>query len=259
MDVLIVEIGNTVTDFAVFNAEHCLATYTIQTEQLADRKKVLGQTAAVLKHHPAVIHAAVCSVVPSAGELFLQSLGNTLPGKVLEINSSLTLPFVLDYSPPNTLGADRLALCAYSRRNWPDKAAIALDIGTAITFDVLSSKGVYIGGMIMPGLDLMTAVLHDRTAKLPLVQITESSLPLLGKSTADCMQSGVFWGCIKQVEGLITAIRRFLTLELQEEEVRVVGTGGSCNLVASAMDDPPEIDAQAVMKGAKVLLDLNVR
>lgn len=258
MDVLIVEIGNTVTDFAVFNAERCRATYTVQTEQLADRKAVLEQTTTILNHHSAVIHAAVCSVVPSVGGLFLQSLTNNLPGKVLEISSSLTLPFVLDYSPPKTLGADRLALCAYSRRNWPDKAAIALDIGTAVTFDVLSSKGVYLGGMILPGLDLMTAVLHDRTAKLPLVQITEPSLPLLGKSTADCIQSGVFWGCIKQVEGLIAAIRRFLTVEFREDAVKVVGTGGSCKLVASAMDDPLEIDEQAVMKGAKVLLDLNI-
>lgn len=258
MEVLIVEIGNTVTDFAVFNAEHCLATYTVQTEQLADRNKVLEQTTAIFSRYPAVIHAAVCCVVPAVGELFLQSLSNALPGKVLEINSSLTLPFTLDYKPPDALGADRLSLCAYSRRNWPDKAAIALDIGTAITFDVLSSKGKYLGGMILPGLDLMTAVLHDRTAKLPLVQITEPFLPLLGKSTADCMQSGVFWGCIKQVEGLIAAIRRFLTLEFQEKAVKVVGTGGSCSLVASAMDDPPEIDAQAVMKGAKVLLDINI-
>ena len=258
MDVLIVEIGNTVTDFAVFEGERCFATYTIQTGKLADSKEVLDQTRAILNHHPAIIHAAVCSVVPSVGELFLRSLANTLPGRVLEISSSLTLPFVLDYSPPDALGADRLALCALSCRNWPDEAIVALDIGTAITFDVLSSKRAYLGGMIMPGLDLMTAVLHDRTAKLPMVQITDPSIPLLGKSTVDCMQSGVFWGCIKQVEGLLAGIRRFLIGELQEDAVRVIGTGGSCKLVASAMDDPPVIDEQAVMKGAKVLLDMNI-
>ncbi len=258
MDVLIVEIGNTVTDFAVFNDEHCLAASTALTAELSDRNKVQEQTTAILDHHPAVIHAAVCSVVPAVGTLFLQGLGNALPGRVLEINSSLNLPFTLDYKPPDALGADRLALCAYSSRKWPDKAVVSVDIGTAITFDVLSSRGVYLGGMILPGLDLMTAGLHQGTAKLPAVQITESSLPLLGKSTEECMQSGVFWGCVKQVEGLIAAIRRFLTWELQEEEVKVVGTGGSCTLVASALHDPPEINAQAVMKGAKVLLDINM-
>ena len=83
-------------------------------------------------------------------------------------------------------------------------------------------------------------------------------MPLLGRSTSDCMQSGVFWGCVKQVEGLLAGIRRYLSGALREETVRVIATGGSCRLVASAMAEPPLIDEQAVMKGAKVLLDMNI-
>ncbi|UZJ40477.1 type III pantothenate kinase [Prosthecochloris sp. SCSIO W1101] len=258
MVVLIIEIGNSVTDCVVFEGERCIATYTIQTEKLKSGKEVLELTRRILNNHPSIYHAAVCSVVPSVGELFLSILASTLSGKVVEINSSLSLPFTLDYDPPHTLGADRLALCALSCRSWPDKAIIALDIGTAITFDVVSSRGVYLGGMILPGLDLMTAVLHDRTAKLPLVEITEEPIPLLGKSTADCMQSGVFWGCVKQVEGLLARVHRFLSDELQENAVRIIGTGGNSRLVASVMENPPVIDEHAVLKGAKVLLDMNL-
>ena len=258
MQALIVETGNSATDFAVFDGESVLAAYSAPTDKLAEGNAVYELIEKVLHDHPSVSHAAVCSVVPSVGELFLHTLSNTLSGKVLEISSSLFLPFVLDYDPPDALGADRLALCALSCRNWPDEAIIALDIGTAITFDVLNSKGGYLGGMILPGLDLMTAVLHDRTAQLPQVQITSSSMPLLGRSTSDCMQSGVFWGCVKQVEGLLAGIRRYLSGALREETVRVIATGGSCRLVASAMAEPPLIDEQAVMKGAKVLLDMNI-
>ncbi len=258
MGVLIVEIGNSVTDFAVFEGEQCLATYTVPTEQLAGREAVHDRTKKILSGHPDIIHAAICSVVPAVDELFLHVLKSTLSGKVLEIDGSLTLPFTLDYSPPHALGADRLALCALSRRTWPDEAIIALDIGTAITFDVLSARGVYLGGMILPGLDLMSAVLHDRTAKLPQVQIMSSSIPLLGRSTADCMQSGIFWGCVKQVEGLLAAIRHYLTGEMQEDGIRIIGTGGSSRLVASVMENPPIIDELAVMKGANLLLDMNL-
>ncbi len=258
MDVLIVEIGNSATDFAIFHGERCFAVYTTQTERLAEREKVQKQITRIFDRHSSITHAAVCSVVPSVGELFLDSLGNTLSGKVLEINSSLSLPFALDYNPPDALGADRLALCALSRRTWPDDAVIALDIGTAITFDVLNSNGNYLGGMILPGLDLMTEVLHYRTAKLPMVQITEPSIPLLGKSTVDCMQSGVFWGSVKKVEGLIERIRRYLMDDIGERNIKVIATGGSCKLVVSVMDDPPVIDEQAVMRGAKVLLDMNL-
>lgn len=259
MDVLIVEIGNSVTDFAVFKGEHCRATYTIQTGKFSDTKKVQGEAARILGNHPDITDAALCSVVPVVGKRFLQTMQALLPGRVLEIQSSLSLPFVLDYDPPAALGADRLALCAFCRSTSPGEAVIAVDIGTAITFDVLSSKGVYLGGMILPGLDLMSAALHDRTAKLPLVRINKPVTPFLGKSTAECMQSGVFWGCVKEVEGLIEGMHRFLENDIGERNRRVVVTGGSGKLVASAMKNPPEIDEQAVLKGAKVLLDLNIR
>ena len=258
MGVLIVEIGNSVTDFAVFEGEQHLASYTIPTEKLAEREEVLGQVKKILYGHSSIVHAAICSVVPPIGELFLRILKNSLSGKVLEINSSLLLPFVLDYKPPHALGADRLALCAISRHHWPEEAVIALDIGTATTFDVLSSKGVYLGGLILPGLDLMAGVLHDRTAKLPQVQITSSSMPLLGKTTVDCIQSGVFWGCVKQIEGLLAGIRCYLSDAFGEKNIMVIATGGKSRLVAAAMAEPPVIDELAVMKGAKVLLDMNI-
>ena len=99
---------------------------------------------------------------------------------------------------------------------------------------------------------------RDRTAKLPQVHISSSSIPLLGKTTVDCIQSGVFWGCVKQIEGLLAGIRCYLSDAFGEENARVIATGGNSRLVTSAMAEPPVIDELAVMKGAKVLLDMNV-
>ena len=258
MQALIVEVGNSVTDFAVFEDETVLAAYTVPTDILAVGKAGYEQIERTLHDHPSVSHAAVCSVVPAVGDHFLDILDNNLSGGALEVNSSLKLPFRLDYSPSSALGADRLALCAFCSSYWPDEAVIALDIGTAITFDVLGSDRDYLGGMILPGFDLMSAVLHDRTAKLPHIQIKEPT-SLLGKSTADCIQSGVFWGCVKEIEGLLSEIRCFLSENSGKPGLRVIATGGSSRLVASVLAEPLMIDEQAVLKGAKVLLDLNIQ
>ena len=257
MQALIVETGNSVTDFAVFEGETVLAAYTAPTDVLAVGKAGYEQIEKILHDYPSVIHAAVCSVVPSLGDHFLHILASTLSGRVLEVNSSLTLPFRLDYNPPSALGADRLAFCAFCGKYWTDEALVALDIGTAITFDVLSSDRDYLGGMILPGLDLMSAVLHDRTAKLPHIPVKEPT-PLLGKSTADCIQSGIFWGCVKEIEGLLSDIRCFLNEKSGKPDIRVIATGGSSRLVASVLAEPLMIDEQAVLKGAKVLLDMNI-
>jgi len=256
--VLIIETGNSATDFSVYEAERSMAFYRVSSERLAEGEAAERQISSIFQNHPAVDRAAICSVVPSLTALFMPVLEDRLPDRVVKISSSLSLPFTLDYHPVHALGADRLALCALCRSLWPDEAVIALDMGTAITFDVVGSEGVYLGGMILPGLDLMTTVLHDRTAMLPQVTIFSSAIPLLGRSTSGCIESGVFWGCVKQVEGLLADIERYLRETLHEKKVRVIATGGSSRMIASAMANPPLIDDQAVLKGAKVLLEMNI-
>jgi len=133
---------------------------------------------------------------------------------------------------------------------------IALDIGTAITADALSSDGRYLGGIIMPGLELMADVLHSGTARLPRVRV---ALPggILGRSTRECIQSGVVWGCVSGVEGLISKITRWLEAEHGEKEVRVIATGGHAPLLAQLLDYSLRIDEHAVLYGARYLFSLN--
>jgi len=153
---------------------------------------------------------------------------------VIRINASLRLPFLLSYDPPEALGPDRIALCAHAATIEGSGAVIALDIGTAITADALSSDGRYLGGIIMPGLELMADVLHSGTARLPRVRV---ALPggILGRSTRECIQSGVVWGCVSGVEGLISKITRWLEAEHGEKEVRVIATGGMRRFLLSCL------------------------
>ena len=254
---LIVEVGNSVTELAVFEGSSKSLSLKAPTSGLSEGQQVDRMLSGLFSDGHGITHAAVCSVVPPLTDLFLTSLAERIPGTVLEISCSLSLPFTLDYRPPEALGADRLALCAQVRHSWPEETVIALDIGTAMTCDVISSSGDYLGGMILPGIDLMTSALHDRTARLPKVDISGPA-PLLGRSTEECIRSGVFWGAVRQAEGLVRAVKQLLEEEHAGSSFRVLATGGSSRLIASAMENPPEIDEDAVLKGARVLLEMNM-
>ena len=255
---LVLDTGNSFTHAAVFSGDAVIDISSLPTQSLENEIEARKLVERILHDHPDVCHAAVCSVVPSVGGLLRRVLGGVLSGSVIDISSSLKLPFSLNYNPPSAFGADRLAFCSFCSSFFSKGPVIAIDIGTAITFDVLVPDEGYFGGLIMPGLDMMSAVLHDRTAKLPRVKVT-GPVALLGRSTAECMKSGVFWGCVKQIEGVLKDIRHVLAEKNGQHDVKIIATGGSSRLVASGLQESILVDDQAVLKGGKVLLDMNIR
>jgi type III pantothenate kinase len=255
---LVVVIGNTTTTIALFQdgpepmIENLPSAVFDDAAVMAERLEgVVG------KFTPAVTGAAICSVVPGIAARCAGMLEGMLSIPVLLIGSTLRLPFSLHYENSQAFGADRIALCAWSRKLFPQQAHIAVDIGTAITFDVLDSKGSYVGGLIMPGLDMMSGALHSRTAQLPLVSI-EKSTNLLGRSTGECIRSGIFWGAVKQIDGLIEEITRYLREQYGEDSVGVIATGGNSRLIAGEIKSIDVVDELAVVRGSRLLFDLNI-
>jgi type III pantothenate kinase len=253
---LVVVIGNTTTTLAVFRDATDPLTERLSSAGFADPHVMAGTLAGLAERHGQFAGAAICSVVPSIAAACAELLGGMTLSPVLHIGSDLRLPFLLRYENGRAFGADRIALCAWSRKLFPEQAHIAVDIGTAITFDVIDSKGEYVGGLIMPGIDMMSGALHSRTAQLPLVSIGRSET-LLGRSTDTCIRSGIFWGTVKQIEGLIDEIGRQLREELGEASVGVVATGGNSRLIAAEVESIAIVDELAVARGARLLLELN--
>jgi len=255
---LVVDIGNTTTSLALFTGAPEPAVESMPSDRFADPAS-LREVAGKLTHNYGLPQAiAVCSVVPAvaaAGSVLLQSLFS-LP--VMTIGSTLRLPFRLEYDMLHTFGADRIALCAWSRNLFEGRAVIAVDIGTAITFDVLDSAGTYRGGLIMPGIDMMAGALHSRTAQLPLVDIRKPE-GLLGLSTGECIRSGIYWGAVRQIGGLIEVISAQLMSESGESSVEVIATGGNSRLIASEIGTIPVIDELAVIRGSDLLLRMNMQ
>ncbi len=253
---LVVEIGNTTASIAIFRGEECLEVHKAPTLTMTDNNGVEGQLLPIVLNYPALRDAALCSVVPFLDEVICTSLRSLLPGEVVKVASSMHLPFTLHYDSPDSFGADRIALCALCRRLYPAEAVIALDIGTAITVDVLGSGQDYLGGLIMPGLELMAKALHEHTARLPLVGIDRPEM-LVGLSTVDCIKSGIALGCAASIEGIIAKITSWLRDEYDEQHIRVIATGGNAQLVADMLDSSPVVEEHAVLRGTSYLFSLN--
>ncbi|NTW53471.1 MAG: type III pantothenate kinase [Chlorobaculum sp.] len=254
---LVVDIGNTTATLAMFVRDDEPFVESVPTAKIADSEAMRNLCADLSREHGTPQAIAICSVVPAAaaaGSALLESLFSV---PVLAIGSGLRLPFRLDYATPHTFGADRLALCAWSRHLFEGRSVIAVDIGTAITFDVLDASGTYRGGLIMPGIDMMAGALHSRTAQLPQVRI-DKPVSLIGNSTEECIRSGIFWGVAKQIGGLVEAIRADLTGESGGGSVDVIVTGGNSSIIAPELDAVSVIDELAVLRGTDLLLRMNL-
>ena len=256
---LVVDIGNTTAALALFSGDAEPIVESVPSAMFADSTAMRNVLADLSKKHCTPQAIAICSVVPAAaaaGAVLLESLFSV---PVLTIGSHLKLPFQFDYDNRATFGADRLALCAWSCHLFEGKAVIAVDIGTAITFDVLDASGAYRGGLIMPGLDMMSGALHARTAQLPQVRIDKPA-SLLGRSTAECIRSGIFWGVVREISGLIEAIADELACDSGQPVPEVIVTGGNSRIIAPELGAVVSlIDELAVLRGSDLLLRMNMR
>jgi type III pantothenate kinase len=148
------------------------------------------------------------------------------------------------------VGADRMvdAVAVYTLYGAP---ACIVDFGTATTFDAISREGNYLGGAIAPGIGIAAEALFSRTAKLPRIDIVRPPGPI-GRNTVHSMQSGLLFGYVGLVEGMVARFRKELG-----DDMRVIGTGGLVEIIAHETDVIQEIDPWLTLRGLHILWDLN--
>lgn len=205
-----------------------------------------------------VERAGVASVVPKSAESVIRVLEDAgIPAT--HIRYTMRLPFEMAYRTPETLGADRLAAAAAAWVTFghtegsvdKQRDVIVLDAGTALTCEVVDRSGVYLGGAIAPGPVLMQRALNRETAQLPDVPLTLPDAPI-GRSTAEAIQSGIMYGYIETVCGLLKRINRSLG-----REAFVVATGGWSSVLDEHVPDIDEVAPNLVLEGVKLLMELN--
>ena len=192
----------------------------------------------------------VSSVVPAKNQMIARAAGRR---KVLFIDADCDLGVGVDYPAPKTIGADRLANAAAVAELY-GRPAIVVDFGTAVTFDVVSAAGDYVGGVIAPGLESMTSFLYDRTALLPKLTLREPP-GAIGKTTRAAMLSGAVYGYRGLVREIIARIREE---SFPRQKVRVVGTGGYAQLIARFLPEIEEVNAGLTLEGLRLIANRNI-
>ncbi len=254
---LAIDSGNTNTVFAVFEefSEKVLCEWrsSTDTNRTADEYGVwltqLMHLEGIARTH--IKSTIVATVVPAT--LFsLKTLSRKYfhcdPMIVGDPEVELGVKVLLDN--PEEVGADRLvnAVSAHERYGGP---LIVVDFGTATTFDVVDGNGDYMGGAIAPGINLSLEALHMAAARLPRVAIHRPE-SVIGRETVGAMQSGIFWGYVSMIEGMVARIKTELGQPMQ-----VVATGGLADLFNEYTDHIDQADSELTLRGLQIIFKRN--
>lgn len=228
---LAIDIGNTNTVFGLFEGSEIRETWRMPTP-ITD-----------LKNIPDVDTAIIASVVPGA-EVEIATLLQCDP--VLVTHDMVKIADTI--KSPDEIGADRLVNAAAVKAIY-EGPAIVLDFGTATTFDVVNAAGEYAGGVIAPGINLSLEALHHAAAKLPQIEI-EKPRHMIGTTTLDAMQSGVYHGYLGLIKEIVNGIENELG-----QKAKIIATGGLARLFVDDLDIIDHIDDDLTLKGLKVIYE----
>ncbi|WP_425996293.1 type III pantothenate kinase [Caulobacter sp. DWR1-3-2b1] len=253
MMLLAIEQGNTNTMFAIHDGQSWIAQWRSATEstRTADEYVVwLSQLLSMQGLGFRAIDACIISSVVPQSIFNLRNLSRRyLNVEPLVIGENAKLGVDVRIEKPSEAGADRLVNAVGANMVYPGPL-IVIDSGTATTFDIVAADGAFEGGIIAPGINLSMQALHEAAAKLPRIAIQRPAR-VVGKDTVGAMQSGVFWGYIALIEGLITRIKAE-----RAEPMTVVATGGVASLFEGATDSIDHFDPDLTIRG---LLEIHRR
>ncbi len=251
---LVVDAGNTNVVVAVNDGERWVGIWRIATEPQRTSDEYAVWLLTLLKHgglDPAQIDRAVIGTVVPAALYHLRRLcRDYFETEPLVARSDLDWGFDIRLDNPGEVGADRLlnSLAAHQAYQGP---LIVIDFGTATTFDVVESDGAYLGGVIAPGINLSLEALHKAAARLPRIGIGRPQA-VIGRSTVPAMQSGIYWGYVGLIEGLVARIQAEYDAPL-----KVIATGGLAPLLAEGTTVIGFIAPQLTLDGLKLLAERN--
>lgn len=255
---LAIDAGNTNTVFAIYEGDEQRGIWRASNDphRTADEYAVwLLQLMQLQGLSRADVDAAIIGTVVPASLFNLTTLCgryfNCQPLVIGDPNVELGMRVLTDN--PAEVGADRLVNAVSAHVTYPGPL-IVIDFGTATTFDVVSAGGDYLGGIIAPGVNLSMEALHRAAAKLPLVAIRRPGDEVIGRNTIGAMQSGIYWGYVALIEGLVERIKRE-----RNEAMTVIATGGLSTLFANATPVIDHIDKDLTLRGLLEVYRRNVQ
>lgn len=239
---LAIDVGNTNISLGIFKKRRLWEKHSIPTGKALN----CSILQAIFKRY-SIDDVVICSVVPEQTKDLERILKRLLPKKALIIGRDVIVPMKNLYLRPRQVGQDRL-VNAYAGVKFYGSPLVLVDFGTAVTFDVISGAKEYLGGMILPGLQISLDALRERTALLPPVKL-KAPEELIGRSTQSSMLSGIVYGFAALVDNLAKNIKHKIG-----KDALVIGTGGDIRLIGKYCREFDIIDPDLTLKGLNLLI-----
>ena len=253
--ILVMDVGNTNIVLGVFEGKKLLANWRIATDK--DRTSdEFGMFIISLFNNERldileVEATIIASVVPQIMYSLEHAIRKYIKKEPIIVGPGIKTGINIKYENPREVGADRIvnAVAGYELYGGP---LIVVDFGTATKFEAISSKGEYLGGAICPGVRISADALFQRASKLPRIELTKPE-NVIGKNTVANLQSGIVYGHIGQVEYIVGRMKK----EMNEENIKVIATGGMARLIAGGAEAIDEINSQLTLDGLRIIYDRN--
>jgi type III pantothenate kinase len=251
---LTIDIGNTNITIGCYEGDTLGARWRLATdhERMADEYGI--QLSSLLQHSDIKIHqiSAVCmaSVVPPLTGRIKEACRQYLKQDPFVVDSTVNTGVKILLDDPASAGADRIVDAAAVQRLFGGPACV-VDFGTATTFDALDSQGNYLGGAIAPGIGISADALFQRTSQLPRVDLVRPPT-VIGKNTKHAMQSGLLFGYVSMVEGMVARFKKELG-----NDMKVIGTGGLAEVVARETDVITIVAPWLTLDGLRMIWEMN--
>jgi len=239
---LIIDQGNTVTKVAIFKADVLVETFLYEVFDVNVCSSLLSSRA---------FKKCAFSTVINSSEEVLSYLKNKIPN-FLFIDEKVSLPVKNKYKTPETLGKDRLAAAVAAEGAFPGETVLVIDVGTAITYELVDKKANYLGGNISPGVSMRFKALNKFTDRLPLVD-RFGELPEWGYDTETAIRVGVIQGVVYEIKSHIASLKD------KYDDLKIILTGGHTRYIESQLNIKVFVDINLVLKGLNRILNYNVR
>ena len=253
---LVIDAGNTNVVFALFDGPTLLNQWRTSTDikRTADEYGVwLTQLIALDGIKPNDINAAIlATVVPHTVFPLTHLCERYFKCAPLIIDNGNSVGINVEVTNPREVGADRLVNAVAAHAKFSGRL-IVIDFGTATTFDIIRDDGAYVGGVIAPGVNLSIEALDRAAARLPRITVAKPP-SVIGSGTVTAMQSGVYWGYISLIEGLVTRIK-----EEVGHSMRTISTGGLAPLFKNGTDLIDELESDLTLHGLRLVYDRRKR
>lgn len=247
-------VGNTTTKWGIFDGDKLIITWRWATSLHRMADEYAAGLLTLMQHNKIspddIKDVAIASVVPPLNPALVRLSEQYFKSKPLMVEAGTKTGLRIRMDNPKEVGADRIVNSTAIRYLY-GSPAIAVDLGTAIVFDIVSKDSDYIGGIIAPGMNIAAEALFARTAKLPRIELSHPK-SAIGTNTVEAMRSGLVYGYVGLIEGIIGRIRAEMG-----ENVKVIATGGDSELIARESKVIDIVNPNLALQGLRIIYNMN--